>query len=654
MALVKLHARADLSIIEKINERLKGANIYKFGNSCFAPFLKMRNMNFHGQLYLHLLFSQDTTRSMKKIVFHIANREAEFGPREFALVTGLKFGAKTGCPPTSQLYKKFFKNLKQRVDIRDIERAFKKVDGESEDCLKLGLLWILYGVLLAQRKDSKKMDMQYIDVVDNLEEFNEFPWGRVAFEFLVHDIRRSIGIGKKGRKSIGIDCNGFAYALQCWAFEAMSSVAILCGSPIKLDNKIGLPRMLWWDSISFTTFKQLKKRAFIDKIECDLLTDNIIVHHRLDPFEFEMNSLSYVSAVKWEEDISLNSEAPRPDRKRKRKVDDTDDEEEEEAHEDNVENILGSSSKGGDTNSLRKSVKQLILQVQGLETTFKISRIEERQQTLETGFTSMMKHFGIEMPQERQKKEKSPQRPPQHAKYTNINMTGHCSEAKSEDLNNNTTAPAALCDLMPEIRAHPSLLLAEFEDVKHVMDNACSKEKEPEATITGLTHKNKTFSAQCASYENQIVVLEAENKETKEELTVAHRKEKELEATISRLTHKNKVFSAQCASYESQVVALEVENKKTKEELMNADKKYYAGARAAGYAEGLKEGKAKWLRSTEFFHHLTDASMQYFDYGFDSCQKQAEQQGFVGQLNKDSALKEAPQLKGWESSNQPH
>ncbi|KAL8516627.1 hypothetical protein ACS0TY_015044 [Phlomoides rotata] len=127
----------------------------------------------------------------------------------------------------------------------------------------------------------------------------------------------------------------------------------------------------------------------------------------------------------------------------------------------------------------------------------------------------------------------------------------------------------------------------------------------------------------------------------------ARSKEKEQEATISRLTHKNKVFTAKCAFYESQVISLEAENKKTKEELMNADKKYYAGARAAGYAEGLKEGKAKWLKSTEFLHHLADASVQYFDYGFDSCQMQAEQQGFVGQLNKDSALQEAPQLKGW-------
>ncbi|KAL8516628.1 hypothetical protein ACS0TY_015045 [Phlomoides rotata] len=224
-------------------------------------------------------------------------------------------------------------------------------------------------------------------------------------------------------------------------------------------------------------------------------------------------------------------------------------------------------------------------------------------------------------------------------------------------------------------------LKAENKKTEEVLTVARNKEKKLEATIAGLTHKNKTFSAQCSSYENQIVALEAEHKETKEELTVACRKEKELEAmcdsyesqlsslkaeyrktkeermfacskekelevTISRLRHMNKVFSAHCATYESQVVALEVENKKTKEELMNADKKYYAGARSAGYAEGLKEGKAKWFKSVEFLHHLTDASMQYFDYGFDSCQKQAEEQGFMGQLNKDSALEEAPQLKG--------
>ncbi|KAL8516612.1 hypothetical protein ACS0TY_015033 [Phlomoides rotata] len=255
-------------------------------------------------------------------------------------------------------------------------------------------------------------------------------------------------------------------------------------------------------------------------------------------------------------------------------------------------------------------------------------------------------------------------------------------------------ATAALSDLIPEIRSRPPpSVLTELEDIKREMATArskekeleatisgltnknnvfssrcalyesqvfaleaennkikgeltvaCSKEKKLEATISGLTQKNEVFSAQCASYESQIVALKAENKKNEEVLTVARNKEKDQEATISRLTHKNKVFSAQCSSYECQFDALEVEHKKTKEELMNADKKYYAGARSAGYAEGLKEGKARRLKSVEFLHHLTDASMQYFDYGFDSCQKQAEGQGFVGKLNKDSALKGAPEL----------
>ncbi|KAL8516625.1 hypothetical protein ACS0TY_015042 [Phlomoides rotata] len=122
-----------------------------------------------------------------------------------------------------------------------------------------------------------------------------------------------------------------------------------------------------------------------------------------------------------------------------------------------------------------------------------------------------------------------------------------------------------------------------------------------------------------------------------------------LATSADRQAHNNyeeklKVLALQ----QAKLVALEVENKKTKEDLMVADKKIL-GARAVGYAEGLDEGKAKWLRSVEFLHHLTDASMKYFNYGFDSCQKQAEQLGFVGQLNKDSALKDAPELKGWES-----
>lgn len=223
-------------------------------------------------------------------------------------------------------------------------------------------------------------------------------------------------------------------------------------------------------------------------------------------------------------------------------------------------------------------------------------------------------------------------------------------EATISGLTQNNKVLSAQC---ASYKRQIDALKAENKKTEEKLTVAHNKEKKLEATITGLTHNNKTLSGQCASYESQIDALEADGKKTKEVLMVAHSKEKELEATISRLMHKNKVFSAQCASYESQVVALEIENKKTKEKLKSAAKKYYSGARAAGYAEGFKEGKANTLKSVEFLHHLTDASVQYFEYGFDSCQKQAEQQGFVGQLNKDSALKEAPELKGWESSAIP-
>ncbi|KAL8496622.1 hypothetical protein ACS0TY_020351 [Phlomoides rotata] len=45
---LKIHARADLSILQKIKEGLNGENMKKFDESCFGPLLRMSKMRFHG------------------------------------------------------------------------------------------------------------------------------------------------------------------------------------------------------------------------------------------------------------------------------------------------------------------------------------------------------------------------------------------------------------------------------------------------------------------------------------------------------------------------------------------------------------------------------------------------------------------------------
>lgn len=156
--------------------------------------------------------------------------------------------------------------------VCDIEEAFYSATkdnrlAEGDVSLKLAMLWVLYGILLMKDRTTKKIDIKYIHLVDNLDEFNEYPWGRVAFDFLHNDIhscktiaRRDRHKDKKGKHLYThIDIYGFAYVVQLWAYEAMPCVASLCGG-----RKLGsvIPLMLRWRSSKFFRFEDLTRQCF--------------------------------------------------------------------------------------------------------------------------------------------------------------------------------------------------------------------------------------------------------------------------------------------------------------------------------------------------------------------------------------------------------
>lgn len=149
-----------------------------------------------------------------------------------------------------------------------------------------------------------------------------------------------------------------------------------------------------------------------------------------------------------------------------------------------------------------------------------------------------------------------------------------------------------------------------------------------------------------------IVELEA----LRQEVTSLRQDKNELQNSIAKLS----------AQSSKRVEILEAELKRCEEQLITAAEKFSV-AKAAGYREGLEKfpfteqgeaylrqycesKRAKFLKSGEFLDHLTIGALQYLEYGFNNCQKQAEEQGFTGKLGIDKALESAPELEGWESN----
>ncbi|KAH6755215.1 HOPW1-1-interacting 1 [Perilla frutescens var. hirtella] len=244
--------RGHLSWLDNIRQYLGKGNLHRLERSCFGHFIGVPDIQFQGQLYTVLIRKLEKSSLQRlRLTFGINDREAEFGPVEFCLVTGLKFKDWTEPPAHSEFHRVFFNGRDDLVFI-DIHEAFvqecKSSGGESEDALKLAFLYILYGILLIRGRKHKKIDLKYFHLVDDLVKFNDFPWGQVAYEFLMratHRAREFLDNLLAEEKNLAFDAHGFTIALQIWAYEVMPDIGRACADFVPgAENRI--PRMLRW------------------------------------------------------------------------------------------------------------------------------------------------------------------------------------------------------------------------------------------------------------------------------------------------------------------------------------------------------------------------------------------------------------------------
>lgn len=242
-----LTGRCHLRIIDAIKNNLQKENLEKFEQSCFGILLKINKLIFQGQMMVQLLLHMDMRASNKeRLVFKINNSYMEFGPSDFFRITGLGFGKSeaTITRANSSIHKDVFQD-RPIIRLEDIRKAFLNRKGSSELKLKLALLYFLYGILLVKHH-TLKIDMQYLHLIEDLQKFNAFPWGRVAYQSLVSSILK-VRARMDSSEAAKVDLFGFCYALQVWAYEVMPSLAARCA--YRANNSENLtPWILRWSA----------------------------------------------------------------------------------------------------------------------------------------------------------------------------------------------------------------------------------------------------------------------------------------------------------------------------------------------------------------------------------------------------------------------
>lgn len=266
---LKINLYSKVDVMEKIKSNLGGRLLEGFRKTCFGHFLNFSITKPSSQLLLHLIQKQCKPKKSSEINFNIGGNVIKFGLRDFALITGLNCGILPHINKDSIKGGGRFRNIyfegDKVVTRKYLNLAFKvNKNAPDEDMLKMSLLYCLESFLLP-RQDTVNVEMDHILMIDDDELFNNYPWGKVAFDMLVDYMRKAT----TSKCSVGIGMGGFIYALLVWAYEVIPTLST---PPNKYARRIGsgTPRIVNWAAELQPEWKDLEAQVFRSPKVCSL------------------------------------------------------------------------------------------------------------------------------------------------------------------------------------------------------------------------------------------------------------------------------------------------------------------------------------------------------------------------------------------------
>ncbi|XP_057803682.1 uncharacterized protein LOC131019007 isoform X2 [Salvia miltiorrhiza] len=253
---VDLFTIARLWYLDDIRELLSVANMSLMRNSCFGHLFDIGPLNFQGELLMLLCKRlHSNSLDLNTLLFKFGDRTVEFGRSEFCLLTGLKFSGSFILPNESEFHSTAFAS-RSTVFFGEIETEFRNEcaisGGNSARSLKLAYAFIIYGLFLMNNPHNGRVELGYMHILDDLDKFNDFPWGHVAYEYLVkstHMLKRQLSTLAHESGNVTFEAYGFVFALKCWAYEVIPPLATVCAE-LNIEHLASFPRMRRWSATS--------------------------------------------------------------------------------------------------------------------------------------------------------------------------------------------------------------------------------------------------------------------------------------------------------------------------------------------------------------------------------------------------------------------
>ncbi|BBN67313.1 hypothetical protein Prudu_39S000100 [Prunus dulcis] len=272
--------------ITTIKAKFNTQQLQRFEGSCFGHLLLIEDLKWNSQIVHGLLMRKadpKTVTQVNGIKFIVGNKLIQFTAQQFCLITGLRFGKLPFIPKATNencsLKRKYFSSNKPAT-LSDLHTAFIECT-DDEDALKLGMVYFANFVLLGTEKHVL-IDMRYLKLAEDLEEFDKYPWGAVSYAMTNASLLRAVCAeyqrvkvpqkrkmpkqrGKRAQTRMRSGrpreyiIRGFGFALQIWAFEVFPALEALHFT-VHEDNR-HIPRILHWRSNTVARFREVMSQV---------------------------------------------------------------------------------------------------------------------------------------------------------------------------------------------------------------------------------------------------------------------------------------------------------------------------------------------------------------------------------------------------------
>ncbi|KAF8102825.1 hypothetical protein N665_0193s0008 [Sinapis alba] len=200
------------------------------------------------------------TYKMHELWFVFARRPLRFSLLEFHAVTGLQCDTSLSLEELVDWendggFWSIVLRKKQGICMLDLWKKHKEAVKKWSNADRIRLVYLCIIVCMVCARDEKaNIPLKYIKLVMDLEKVRNYPWGVAAFDLLCESIAKTRDKLKEKTSSYVLD--GFSYALQIWAMEAVPKIGKLCRKKLNKGFKNG-PRCINWMGAAKMSYEEI-------------------------------------------------------------------------------------------------------------------------------------------------------------------------------------------------------------------------------------------------------------------------------------------------------------------------------------------------------------------------------------------------------------